>query len=327
MWPTMVALARLRRDRGPDQAPPRPGRAPPGAGAPRGVPLGRRVALGRVVRTGRTTASRSGDGRPTRATSPPPTSTTAPALAAPHRPAARPRRRGAPRSTSSPPARWTRGGPSTSTTTARSRPDTQANHVRALAFDLVPDELRARTADRLVELIREAGTHLGTGFLATPHPPPGARRRRPPRRRLRAAAAGHAAVVAGDGRPRRHHRVGGRGRASTPTAWPTTRSTTTARARSSRSSTATSPASSPIDDEVAYRRFRIAPQPGGGITWAEAAHDSPVRPDRVVLADRPATRSGLTVTVPPGTTADVVLPDGTNVTQGPGTLEHTCPAS
>ena len=48
-------------------------------------------------------------------------------------------------------------------------PDTQANHVRALAFDLVPAELRSMVADRLVELIRIAGTHLGTGFLATPY--------------------------------------------------------------------------------------------------------------------------------------------------------------
>ena len=48
-------------------------------------------------------------------------------------------------------------------------PDTQANHVRALAFDLVPDELRHQTAGRLVELIRQAGMHLGTGFLATPY--------------------------------------------------------------------------------------------------------------------------------------------------------------
>ncbi|SDS82276.1 alpha-L-rhamnosidase [Microterricola viridarii] len=45
--------------------------------------------------------------------------------------------------------------------------DTQASYVRALSFGLVPDELRAPAARRLVELIRAAGTHLGTGFLAT----------------------------------------------------------------------------------------------------------------------------------------------------------------
>ena len=44
---------------------------------------------------------------------------------------------------------------------------TQASHVRALAFELVPDELRPATADRLVELVRSAGTTVGTGFLST----------------------------------------------------------------------------------------------------------------------------------------------------------------
>jgi alpha-L-rhamnosidase len=39
----------------------------------------------------------------------------------------------------------------------RLTPDTQANHVRALAFDLVPGGLRTAVADRLVELIRAAG--------------------------------------------------------------------------------------------------------------------------------------------------------------------------
>ena len=37
-----------------------------------------------------------------------------------------------------------------------------------LAFELVPPELRTNAADRLVELIRAAGTHVGTGLLATP---------------------------------------------------------------------------------------------------------------------------------------------------------------
>ena len=46
-------------------------------------------------------------------------------------------------------------------------PDTQAT-ARALAFGLVPGELRAASAARLVELVREAGDHLTTGFLATP---------------------------------------------------------------------------------------------------------------------------------------------------------------
>jgi len=49
------------------------------------------------------------------------------------------------------------------------RPDKQATYVRALAFDLVPEGMRGAAADRLEILIREAGNHLGTGFLATPY--------------------------------------------------------------------------------------------------------------------------------------------------------------
>jgi alpha-L-rhamnosidase len=48
-------------------------------------------------------------------------------------------------------------------------PDKQASYVRALAFDLVPEHLRPAVAERLAELVREAGTHLATGFLSTPY--------------------------------------------------------------------------------------------------------------------------------------------------------------
>jgi alpha-L-rhamnosidase len=49
----------------------------------------------------------------------------------------------------------------------RTAGDTQAAYVRALSFGLIPDDQRAPAAARLVELIREAGNHLGTGFLST----------------------------------------------------------------------------------------------------------------------------------------------------------------
>ncbi|MFF0156005.1 family 78 glycoside hydrolase catalytic domain [Streptomyces sp. NPDC005263] len=49
----------------------------------------------------------------------------------------------------------------------RTTGDTQAGYVRALSLGLVPGELRAAAAARLVELVRAAGTHLTTGFLAT----------------------------------------------------------------------------------------------------------------------------------------------------------------
>ena len=46
--------------------------------------------------------------------------------------------------------------------------DKQASYVRALHFDLLPEKLRPAATARLIELIRKAGTHLGTGFLSTP---------------------------------------------------------------------------------------------------------------------------------------------------------------
>ncbi|QDG61459.1 alpha-L-rhamnosidase [Pseudarthrobacter sp. NIBRBAC000502771] len=45
----------------------------------------------------------------------------------------------------------------------------QANCVRALAFHLVSPVHRTTVTAQLAELIRGAGTHLGTGFLATPY--------------------------------------------------------------------------------------------------------------------------------------------------------------
>lgn len=48
------------------------------------------------------------------------------------------------------------------------QPDRQASYVRALAFDLVPEELRPAVVERLVALVRANGDHLGTGFLSTP---------------------------------------------------------------------------------------------------------------------------------------------------------------
>lgn len=49
----------------------------------------------------------------------------------------------------------------------RTAAGTQASYVRGLAFDLIPADLRASASGHLVELIRAAGNHLGTGFLST----------------------------------------------------------------------------------------------------------------------------------------------------------------
>jgi len=46
---------------------------------------------------------------------------------------------------------------------------TQTAYVLALQFDMLPENLRAQAAERLVANIRDYGTHLTTGFLGTPY--------------------------------------------------------------------------------------------------------------------------------------------------------------
>jgi alpha-L-rhamnosidase len=204
-------------------------------------------------------------------------------------------------------------------------PDTQANHVRALAFGLVDDDRREQTVARLVELIRDAGTHLGTGFLATPYLLP---------------------VLADAGRldvayellfqdtPPSWMAMLDRGATTVWEDWAGIGDDGTPRASLNHYSKGAFVAFlhtrvagiQPLDDHPAYRHFRVAPHPGGGITWAEAAHDSPY--GRIESSWRIADDTfRLTVTVPPGTTAEVVLPDGTTRTQSPGTAHHECAAS
>jgi alpha-L-rhamnosidase len=48
-------------------------------------------------------------------------------------------------------------------------PETQTGYVLAIAFDLVPQELKMKTGDHLVRLVKAADGHLRTGFLGTPH--------------------------------------------------------------------------------------------------------------------------------------------------------------
>ena len=78
-----------------------------------------------------------------------------------------------------------------------------------------------------------------------------------------------------------------------------------------------------LDEHAGYRRFRVAPTPGGGISWCEAVHDSPY--GRIESSWRVESgRFRLTTTVPPGTTAEIVLPDGTTADQSTGTAVHEC---
>ena len=117
--------------------------------------------------------------------------------------------------------------------------------------------------------------HLGTGFLATPLLLPVLADTGHLDVAYRPTDAGHRAVLAGDDRPRRDHDVGTLGR------------------RGARRGAVG--ISEPLlqgcgdlvpgplqrryrlllDGHPGYQQFRVQPRPGGGLTWAEAAHDSP----------------------------------------------------
>ena len=193
-------------------------------------------------------------------------------------------------------------------------PENQANLVRALAFGLVPDELRERTAGRLVALIRDNGTHLATGFLATPDLLPVL------------ADTGHLDVA--------YDLLF----QDTPPSWMTMidRGATTMWERwegidgdgvphASLNHYSKGAVIGFLHRYVAglqrleptWRRFKVRPRPGRGITWAEAEHDSPH--GRLAASWRiEGDVLKMSVTVPPGCTAEVMLPSGATHTAGPG---------
>ena len=192
--------------------------------------------------------------------------------------------------------------------------DTQAAYVRALSFGLVPTELRAAAAQRLVELIAEADGHLATGFLSTGDVLP---------------------VLVDTGHTDVAYDLLSR---STPPSWMymVERGATTiwedwegideqgeaheslnhyskgAVVRFLHSHTLglrQDPGS------VAWEAFTVAPVPGGSLTWAEGTHESPqgmiaVRWDRVSDGVRAqvAVPAGSTCTLHvPGTDPEVVV--------------------
>jgi alpha-L-rhamnosidase len=204
----------------------------------------------------------------------------------------------------------------------RVRPDTQANLVRALAFGLVPDALRARAADDLVALIRAAGTHLGTGFLATPFLLPVL------------ADHGHLGVayelLLRDTEPSWLVMIE-RGATTIWEQWDGVRADGSVAASLNHYSKGAvigflhRYVAGLQRLEPGYRRFRVAPRPGGGIAHARTHHDSPH--GRIEVAWRLHGGGGaIDVTVPPGTEAELVLPGGGAEGLGPGRHARRWPA-
>ena len=195
------------------------------------------------------------------------------------------------------------------------RPATQATAVRALAFGLVPDSLRGGITAQLIRLIGDAGTHLGTGFLATPGLLPVL------------AETGHPDVaydllfqdtppswlsMIGKGATTIWEQWDGIDDEGTPHASLNHYSKGAVISFLHRYTAGIRPGGQP-----AYRAFRIEPVPGGGLTAASAAHESPygrIESSWTLEHDE----IHLDVLVPPGTTAEVLLPGGRPETAGPG---------
>ena len=193
-------------------------------------------------------------------------------------------------------------------------PRTQANLVRALRFGLVPSALRQPAVDRLDAMVRENETRLATGFLSTPDLLP---------------------VLADGGHLDTAYDLLFQDQAPS---WMTMidRGATTVWERwegidedgvphESLNHYSKGAVVSFLHRYVVglqrtsptWRTFRVEPRPGGGLTWARAQHDSP---HGLVAASWSlvAGSFALEVTVPPGCSAEVVLPSGTHQV-GPGT--------
>jgi alpha-L-rhamnosidase len=199
------------------------------------------------------------------------------------------------------------------------QPATQANLVRALAFDLVPAGIRTQVAEQLVDLVRKADTHLGTGFLATPYLLPVL------------ADTGHAdtafELLFQDTAPSWLAMVD----AGATTIWenwngPAGGDDVGSLNHYSKGAVITFlhryvAGIRPDQGAPAYRRFRIEPLVGGSLTSAEAVLDCPhgrIRSAWSLEGDR----FRLEVSVPAGTVAEVALPDGTVSSAEPGSHNY-----
>jgi len=200
------------------------------------------------------------------------------------------------------------------------QPLTQANLVRAVVFDLLPAELASVAVDDLVRLIREAGNHLGTGFLATPYLLPVL------------ADHGHldlAYEILFQSTPPSWLAMIDRGATTIWEGWAGINDDGSA-VESSLNHYSKGTVISFLHQytaglkivEPGYRRFRVAPRPGGGVTSARAHHESPYGRIEVSWALH-GEHGEIDVVVPAGTEAELVMPNNTPILLSPGTHHHT----
>ena len=205
----------------------------------------------------------------------------------------------------------------------RVRSDTQAGYVRALSFDLLPEGRRAGAADRLVELIRDAGTHLGTGFLSTADLLPVL------------ADTGHADVAYEILLQRSSPSWLGMLDRGATTIWEDWDGVDEhGRAHESLNHYSKGAVIGFLHshtlglrqapDSVAWETFVVAPLPGGGLTRAQGWFESPQ--GRIEVSwSLDGEEIEVTVSVPPRSRALITLPTGEAVRRGPGTWTERGP--
>ncbi|MGO4146439.1 family 78 glycoside hydrolase catalytic domain [Paenarthrobacter sp. YAF11_1] len=205
--------------------------------------------------------------------------------------------------------------------------ESQGHYVRALAFGLVPPKTQSLTAARLVELIRNNGNRLGTGFLATGL--------------LLPTLADHGyldvayELLLSNGTPSWLGMLD----SGATTMWEWWDGITSNGARGSLNHYSKGAVGSflythiaglllpdhPEPMGTAYRTVTIAPQPGGGITSARAAVETTM--GRISSAwEIERGKFTLRVDIPRGVDATVQLPDGTRHPAPAGRHDFIIPA-
>ena len=181
----------------------------------------------------------------------------------------------------------------------------------------MPDELRQQTADDLAALVRAAGTHLGTGFLATPDLLPVL------------ADHGHLDVayelLLQDTAPSWLVMID-RGATTVWERWEgidedgVPHESLNHYSKGAVVSFLHRYVAGLQRLEPTWRRFRVAPRPGGGITSAETEHAHAARDDRLSPGTS-RTGSSSPCTCPRAPRPRWLLPDGTERELGAG--RHT----
>lgn len=199
--------------------------------------------------------------------------------------------------------------------------DTQAAYVRALSFGLIPDGLRSAALGRLVELIRLAGNHVGTGFLATGD-------------LLPVLADAGRADVAHDllfqrSAPSWLYMLD-RGATTIWEDWEGIDENGVAHESLNHYSKGAvirflhthTLGLRQAHDSIAWEDIVIAPVPAPGLTWARGTHESPQGTIRVEWSiDSRGMR--IVADIPAGTRARIVYPGGAEFTAGSGRFDAT----